>query len=112
MTRKALDNNHAVFNISGLRFGALLPRGSLSDRIVLAAAWVEDAKNELLVLVREYVQPYDFFIETDGSAVYFVTPAKQPDDPIESYADVLIGSSDEGVEASPCRFEPVLIRLC
>ena len=112
MTRKALDNNHAVFNISGLRFGALLPRGSLSDRIVLAAAWVEDAKNEPLVLVREYVQPYDFFIETDGSAVYFVTPAKQPDDPIESYADVLIGSSDEGVEASPCRFEPVLIRLC
>ena len=75
-----------------------IPPGPLLDRVVLGTAELAIG-NETYIAVREWVQPFNFSLDVDGSMMSFIVPvwvANLTDD--DGYATLTV-SSPEGPEA-------------
>jgi hypothetical protein len=91
----ALNATEALFITAQFRLGTVAPLGTLRNRMVLAWAKVQVAEHseEFYYVAREYVQPYNFSLESKA-CLSFVTPSRGGEGRIEGYVDVRISTID------------------
>jgi hypothetical protein len=79
----------------------MIAPGTFRNRIVLAWARVQVSKNEFYNVAREYVQPYNFSLESE-TRLSFLTPSREGKGRITGFANVRISTID-GPEVCHCR---------
>jgi hypothetical protein len=92
----ALNTTKALFSPTQFRLGTMVAPGTLLNRIVLAWATLQVSENESFYVAREYVQPYNFTLESK-TRLSFVTPPRGGEGQLTGFAEVRI-SATEGPE--------------
>jgi hypothetical protein len=96
-----LNTTEALFDTTRFKLGAMIAPGTFRNRIVLAWARVQVSENEFYNVAREYVQPYNFSLESK-TRLSFLTPSRGGKGRITGFADVRISTID-GPEVCHCR---------